>query len=137
MQKPDRQLILDVGLLENFAELFERYALIAILIGLHYRTIGDVRELLVRDVRAHHHVQNGQQFVFGDLVVRIQIVNVERVPQLIELGVQSIFIVLFRRTKSGQHLHELSKIDALVVRLVEKRLDNTFAKRIDGQLRYS
>lgn len=131
MQEPDRQLVLDVGSLEDIAELLERYALVAVLIGLHDRAISDVRELLVRDVRAHHHVQNGQQFVFGDLIVRVQIVDVERVTQLVQFGVQATVVGLLRRTKSGQYLHELSKVDALVVRLVEERLNDTLTQRID------
>lgn len=57
--------------------------------------------------------------------------------QFLFTAIQFIDIILLDWSKVSQYLHELSEINTIVCALSEKRMYNSVAQRIYGQLRYA
>ena len=74
MQEANAHLLLDISSFEDFAELFERNGLITVSVCLQDGSVGDRSQLVGRDVRTNHHVQDRQQLFSRDLGIVVQII---------------------------------------------------------------
>ena len=77
-KETNAHLLLDIGALEYLLELIKGYEVVLVGVGLHYGPFCDRDELLLADVGAHHHGENGEEFLLGDAVVAIKVVHPKR-----------------------------------------------------------
>lgn len=163
VQEPYRHFLLHIAALQCVAEIVERDFALAALIRLHDGALGNADQLVLANVGADHHVQNVEQLIARNRFVIVQIVHLEsdcvcvylcvgrrgihqphewqicrrqiRTLELLLAIVEPIGFGLLDGPEVGQHLHELAKVDAIVVAVGKERVHNAIDQRIDGQLR--
>jgi len=135
VEKPYGHLLVHVGAVQSFAEVLERDLALAAQIRLQDRPFRDAHQLVLADVCANHHVQNGQQLVPADHTIVIQVVHLEGKLQLLLAAVQLALLVIPQRSEVGQHVHELPEVHPIIVALGKEGVHYPLAQRIDGKLR--
>lgn len=135
VQKADRHLLLHLRALQCATEVVERNFAHPDRVRFHDRTLGDAVQLILANVRTHHHLQYVQQLVTRDRFIIVQIVHLECEAQLLLAAVQPVLLVRLDRSEVGKDARELAKVDPIIVTVGEERMDDTLAQWVNGQLR--
>lgn len=135
VQEPNRHLLLHIRPIECLAKVLKRNHALAHLIRLQDRPLGNAVQLLLANVISDHHLQDAQQFVPRDRIVVVQVVHLKGESQFIRATIQFVGAKLLGLTEPCEHLHELPKVDPVIVALGEEGVHDAVAQRIDGQFR--
>lgn len=135
VEKPDGHLLVDIGAVQRLAEVLERDLALATQIRLQNRPLGNAHQLVLADVRPHHHMQNGEQLVPTDHTIIVQIVHLKGELQLLLAAVQLALLVVPQRSEMGQDVHKLPEVDPVVIAFREEGVHYPLAQRVDRQLR--
>lgn len=106
-----RHCEVDVGHADHALKLLEAYLAVAVLVCLHDRLIHNLLQLCIFEIASDHHLEHEEQLAVADVPVAVNVVDLERKPQLL------LLVALGR--EGGEPGDELSKVDAAAAVLVE------------------
>ena len=134
VQEPNAHLLLYVRAVKGLAKVLEGNHALAHLVSFQDRPLGNAHQLLLADVVADHHLEDAQQLVPRDRVIVVEVVHLEREPQLVRATVELVRSVLLWLAEMGEDPHELPEVDAIIVALCEEGVHDPIAKWVYGQL---
>jgi len=100
---------------KNFTKFFKSNHSIAVQVRLENRSLSNAQELVLTDILAHHHLQDGEKLLLRDAVVIVQVIELEGKPHLPLSGIEGVLLALLDGSKVGKDPHKLTKVDPVLL----------------------
>lgn len=98
-----RHAIADIRVLNHLGKFLEADATIAVEICFHDGLVDNLLQLLVLQVLTHHHLEHNEQLAVGNVSVAVNVVDLEREPQLL--------LLVALAAERAQARHELLEVN--------------------------